>query len=199
LLLVATLTVWATTTHLLNSPEQRKDIDNRLANGYEKFAERYERYDYAFGIANMLQHYDQLEPNNTVVLRKIADNLEQLGESEQAAVFIKKAIAEGLRRIEKDPQNIQAYVSLTKSYRKLHDYQAMSVYAQKAYTLAKAKQEAEPKNAYWAYWLAKACEQTNRQKEAFAYYRKAHRLEPESSRYNDAYQQMKIIMIDYED
>jgi tetratricopeptide (TPR) repeat protein len=198
LLFTATLAVWGTTTHLLNSPEQRKGIDDRLTNGYEKFAERYERYDYAFGIAEMLQRYDQLEPNNTVVLRKIADNLEQLGKSEQATVFIEKAVAESLRRVEKDPEDIQAYVSLTKSYRKLRDYQSVSVYAKKAYELAKAKQQTEPKNAYWAYWLAKACEQTNRQQEAFEYYRKAHRLEPESSRYDDAYQQMKLIMIDYE-
>ncbi|MGZ8191415.1 MAG: tetratricopeptide repeat protein [Methylococcaceae bacterium] len=198
LLSVAMIAVWGTTTHLLNSPEQRKDIDNRLANGYEKFAERYERYNYPYGIADVLQHYDQLEPNNTVILRKIADNLELLGESEKARIFFLKAVAEGLKRVDKDPNNIQAYVSLAKSYRKLHDYSAMSVYAQKAYDLAKAKQKAEPKNAYWAYWLAKACEQTNRQQEAFEYYRKAHRLEPASTRYDDAYQQMKIIIIDYE-
>lgn len=197
-LFAVTGAAWGTTTLLLNSPEQRKEIDSRLANGYEKFAERYEGYDYPYGVAEVLQRYDELKPNNTVMLRKIADNLEVLGETEKAASFIQKAIDEGLRRVKEDANNIQANVSLAKSYRKLGDYSAMAVYAEKAYQLAQAKQQAEPDNAYWAYWLAKACEQTNRREEAFKYYRKAHRLEPNSSRYDEAYQQMKEIMIDYE-
>ena len=189
---------WFTTTLLLNSPDQRKEIDKRLANGYERFAERYEGYNYAYGISEVLQRYDELEPNNTVILRKIADNLLLVDAPEKARYFMQKAVDEGLRRIEKDDKNIQAHVSLAKSYRKLGDYNAMTVYAEKAYILAKAKQEAEPKAAYWAYWLAKACEQTHRKQEAFDYYRKAHQLEPDSWRYNEAYQQMKEIMIDDE-
>jgi len=189
---------WGTTTLLLNSSEQRKEIDNRLANGYEKFAERYEGYDYAYGVAEVLQRYDELKPNNTVILRKIADNLDVLGEEEKAKFFVQKAVDEGLRRIKEDENDIQANVSLAKSYRKLGDYSAMAVYAEKAYQLAQAKQQAEPDNAYWAYWLAKASEQTNRREDAFKYYRKAHQLEPNSSRYAEAYQQMKAIMVNYE-
>ena len=196
--LVAIGAAWGTTTLLLNSPEQRKEIDGRLANGYEKFAERYEGYDYTFGVAEVLQRYDELKPNNTVILRKIADNLEILGEMEKARSFMQKAVDEGLRRVKEDENNIQANVSLAKSYRKLGDYNAMTVYAEKAYQLAQAKQQVEPDNAYWAYWLAKACEQTNRREDALKYYRKAHHLEPNSSRYGEAYQQMKEIMIDYD-
>jgi tetratricopeptide (TPR) repeat protein len=196
---VAIGAAWGTTTLLLNSPEQRKEIDNRLANGYEKFADRYEGYDYTYGVAEVLQRYNELKPNNTVILRKIADNLEVLGETEKARSFMQKAVDEGLRRVKEDENNIQANVSLAKSYRKLGDYSAMTVYAEKAYQLAQAKQQTEPDNAYWAYWLAKACEQTNRREEALKYYRKAHHLEPNSSRYDEAYQQMKGIMIDYED
>lgn len=195
---VAVGAAWGTTTLLLNSPEQRKEIDSRLANGYEKFAERYEGYDYTYGVAEVLQRYDKLKPNNTVILRKIADNLEVLGEAEKARAFMQKAVDEGLRRVKEDENNIQANVSLAKSYRKLGDYSAMTVYAEKAYQLAQVKQQAESDNAYWAYWLAKASEQTNRREEAFKYYRKAHQLEPNSSRYDEAYQQMKEIMIDHE-
>jgi len=196
--LVAAGASWGTTSLLLNSPEQRKEIDSRLANGYEKFADRYEGYDYSYGVAEVLQRYNELKPNNTVILRKIADNLYVLGEEEKAKSFVQKAVDEGLRRVKEDENNIQANVSLAKSYRKLGDYSSMTIYAEKAYQLAQAKQQAEPDNAYWAYWLAKACEQINRREEAFKYYRKAHQLEPNSSRYDEAYQQMKEIMIDYE-
>lgn len=190
---------WTTTTALLNVPAQREEIDHRLANGYEKFADRYERYDYSFGIAEVLIRYDELRPNNTVILRRIASNLEAIGDDEQAKVFIRKAIDEGLRRVEKDPDDVQANVSLAKSYRKLDDYASVTRYAEKAYQLAQAKQQQAPNDAYWAYWLAKASEQANRPDEALKYYRLAHRLEPESSRYEEAYQQMKEIMIENED
>jgi tetratricopeptide (TPR) repeat protein len=195
---VMAISAWGTTTLLLNSPSQRKEIDSRLVNGYERFAERYEGYAYAFGVAEVLQRYDELDPNNTVVLRKIADNLLLAEDSEKARSFIQKAIDEGLWRIAKDNKNIQAHVSLAKSYRKLGDYSAMTIYAEKAYKLAKAKQKAQPKAAYWAYWLAKASEQTHRKQEAFNNYRKAHQLEPHSWRYDEAYQQMKQIMINDE-
>jgi tetratricopeptide (TPR) repeat protein len=133
-----------------------------------------------------------------VILRKIADNLEVVGDTGKARFFMQKAVDEGLRRVKEDANNIQANVSLAKSYRKLGDYRAMAIYAEKAYQIAQVKQQAEPNNAYWAYWLAKASEQTNRRQEAFKYYRKAHQLEPNSSRYDEAYQQMKEIIIDYE-
>lgn len=199
LLTIASLTVWGTTSLLLNSPEQREKIETRLANGYDKFADRYEGYDYTFGVVKVLESLDELKPNNTVVLRQIADNLDIMGEKDQAKVYLQKAVNEGLRRIKEDTDDIRANVSLAKTYRKLHDYHNMAQYANKAYQLAIAKQKAEPDNAYWAYWLAKACEQTNRQKDALKYYRLAHQLEPNSSRYEEAYQQMKEIMIDYED
>lgn len=196
--ITATVAVWGTTTVLLNIAEQGKEIDHRLANGYEKFAERYESYDYTFGVENMLEHYDQLRPNNTVILRRIAENLELLEQSEKARIFLQRAVDEGLRRINKEKDNVQANISLAKSYRKLGDYRTMAIHANKAYDLALANYKADSTNAYWAYWLAKACEQTNRQHEALHYYRKAHYLEPSSSRYEEAYEQKKLIMLDYE-
>lgn len=198
-LLVAISITWGTTDLMLNSPEQHEEIGNRLANGYEKFAERYEGYDYTYGVVEVLKRFDELRPNNTVILRQIADNLEVLGETEQATLYLQKAINEGLRRIKEDANDIPTNVSLAKSYRKTGDYGTMTFYANKAYQLAIAKQQAEPDNADWAYWLAKACEQTNRKEDAFKYYRMAHKLDPNSSRYEEAYQQMKEIMIYDED
>lgn len=198
LFMVMATAAWGTTFLLLNFPAQRKEIDQRLANGYERFAERYEGYQYPYGIADVLQSYDQLKPNNTVILRKIADNLLLAGEPEKAQLVMQKAVDEGLRRIQQDSNDIQALVSLAKSYRKLGEYSVMTVYAEKAYNLAKNKQKAEPKQAYWAYWLAKACEQNNRKQEALNYYRKAHQMEPNSWRYEEAYQQMKEIIINDE-
>jgi len=81
-------------------------------------------------------------------------------------------------------------LDIAKSYRKLGDYSEMALYDERAYSLAQTKQQAEPNNSYWAYWLSKACEQTNRRQEPFQCYRKAHQLEPSSERYAEAYQQI---------
>lgn len=194
-----TALVAITTQSLLANPSQREMIEHRLANGYDKFVDRYESYDYTYGVAETLQLYNQLEPNNTVILRKIADNLEVLGEHEKARQFIQQAISEGLKRYQEDPNDVQTNVSLAKSYRQAGDYGKMEFYSAQAYRLAKAKQQENPKSAYWAFWLAKACEQAHRQQEALTYYRMAHKLEPDSSHYRDAYYQKKEIMLDYEE
>lgn len=191
--------VAVTTQSLLHNPEQREMIEHRLANGYDKFVDRYEGYDYTYGVAETLQLYNQLKPHNTVILRKIADNLEVLGEHDKAQQFIQEAIDEGLKRYNEDPADVQTNVSLAKSYRQAGDYGKMELYSAQAYRLAKTKQQDNPKNAYWAFWLAKACEQAHRQQEALTYYRLAHKLEPGSSHYRNAYYQKKKIMLDYEE
>lgn len=196
---IVMILVIVTTQALLHIPSQREMIERRLANGYEKFVDRYEGYNYTVGVVETLQLFNQLNPHNTVILRKIADNFEVLGEHDKALQFIHAAIDEGVKRYQEDPLNIQTNVSLAKSYRQAGDYGKMEFYSAEAYRLAKAKQEENPDNAYWAYWLAKACEQTHRQHEALQFYRKAHKLEPGSSHYRDAYYQKKAIMINNED
>ena len=198
-LIIVSTAVFITTQILLNTPTQRNLIEQRLANGYNKFVDRYEGYGYTPGVVATLQRYNQLKPNNTVVLRKIADNLEVLGRYNEAQLFIQAAIQEGLRRYQQDPTDVQTNVSLAKSYRQAGDYGKMEWYSEQAYRLAKTKQEKNPNSAHWAFWLAKACEQAHRQKEALNYYRLAHKLEPRSSHYYDAYYQKKQLMLDYED
>lgn len=190
---------WRTTQYLLSIPQQQEQINRRLANGYEKFADRYEGYNYLFGQVEMLKKYNDLKPGNTVILRRIADILENLDDTKQAEQYLQAAVTESLHRLAQDSTNIPMYVSLAKSYRKLGDYRAMTYYAQEAYRLAQAKHKTEPKNAGWVYWLAKACEQVNRQSDALHFYRMAHRLEPDSWRYEDAYRQKKAIMLEMEE
>ena len=114
--------VIVTTQALLHIPSQREMIEHRLANGYEKFVDRYEGYNYTVGVVETLQLFNQLNPHNTVILRKIADNFEVLGEHDKALQFIQAAIDEGLKRYREDPLNIQTNVSLAKSYRQAGDY-----------------------------------------------------------------------------
>ena len=192
----------ATTTLLLNQPEQQAQIKSRLANGYKKFAKRYKRYDHYAAIIEVLQLYDELRPDNTVILRKIASNYEKLNQYDKANEFINKAIEVGLRRITKKPENVPTLISLAKSYHAIQRPEKVNFYAQTAYQIAvqKLKQADDDKQlAYWYYWLAKSCEQINRQPDALKYFRKAYKTMPDNYRYRRAYYNKRRLMEKYYD
>ena len=186
-----------TTLILLNNPNQRKEIDARLANGYQKFADRYERFDNYLAIAETLQLYDQLKPDNTVILRRIADNYKLSGLDAKHDEFIYRAIDVALKRNNKDPDNVPNAISLAKSYFQVNRPEKVYFYGSHAYTIAKKHYDEGKDRAYWAYWLAKACEQINKQPEALQYYRQAHRLEPDNNRYDRAYHEKKRLMAEF--
>ncbi len=185
---------WSTTNFLITSPKQYAHIQHRLMNGYEKFADRYHGYHYLSGEVEMLKQFNNLAPGNTVILRRIAELESDIGDHDQAKAYFRLAIDESKRRLKEDPLNVAMYVSLAKSYRKLTEYHAMIFYAQQGYLLALAKYQENPQMAENAYWLAKACEQVNRQSEALQYFATASELEPSEWRYDDAYNQKKIIL-----
>lgn len=190
---------FSTTQVLLNDPLQKPEIINRLANGYEKFADRYEGYDHYSAVVEVLQLYDLIKPDNTVVLRRIADNYQLLHQPEKSIQFLSRAINVGLKRYDQDPNNVPVNISLAKSYHEVNQPQKVKFYADHAYDVALQHYKIDKDKAYWAYWLAKACEQINRQPESLKYYRKAHKLAPENAYYADAYYEKKYLMERYYD
>ncbi|WP_198246465.1 tetratricopeptide repeat protein [methane-oxidizing endosymbiont of Gigantopelta aegis] len=199
---VVLVAAFITTQTLLHNPRQKAEITHRLANGYDKFADRYERYDHYLAVAKVLQYYDQLKPDNTVVLRRIADNYELLGNPEKAREFLYRAIEVGLKRVNKDPDNVPANISLAKSYHRVKRPEKVYFYGAHAYDIALQRYQEADNNrdkAYWAYWLAKACEQVNKQPEALKYFRRAYKLDPDNYRYERAYYQKRHLMENYYD
>ncbi len=191
-----------TTRQMLNNPQQKEEIQQRLANGYKKFADRYERYDHFLAVAQVLEWYDQLKPDNTVILRRIASNYQLLNKPEKAEQFLYRAIDVALKRHQKDPDNVPTNVSLAKSYHEVKRPEKVYFYGSHAYEVALQKfQNSQDKldKAYWAYWLAKSCEQINKQIEALKYFRIAYKLVPENYRYERAYYQKRYLMEKYYD
>jgi len=190
---------YGTTELLLHQPAQRSDINSRLANGYKKFADRYARYDHYTAVIEVLQLYDTLKPDNTVILRRIARQYTYLNQAEKADEFLAKAIAVGLKRHQEKPNNVPILISLAKSYHEIQRPEKVYAYAQQAYHIADEKflTSKGNKQAYWAYWLAKSCEQLNQQPEALKYYRKAYKLMPDNYRYERAYYKKRHLMERY--
>ena len=196
-LLVIFISALSMTEWLLSDESQKANIEHRLKNGYEKFAKRYERVEYPFGIAKVLEEYNQLRPNNTVILRRIATNYEKMGQPEQVKKYLKLAVIEGLRRYDEDPLNIATNVSLAKTYRQAKDKVNTRLYAYQAYLLAKKMVKQNPNDAYWAYWMGKSSEQVNKHRTAFYYYHRAYKIKPKKSQYRRAYYKKKRVMEQY--
>ncbi len=190
---------YGVTELLLHQSTQRSEINSRLSNGYKKFADRYARYDLYADVIEVLKLYDSLKPNNTVILRRIAHQYEYLNQPEKANEFLGKAIAVGLKRNVDKPNNVPTLISLAKSYHEIKRPEKVYIYAQQAYDIASEKFLTTDggKQAYWAYWLAKSCEQLNKQPESLKYYRKAHKLMPDNYRYERAYFKKRHLMERY--
>jgi tetratricopeptide (TPR) repeat protein len=202
LTLVVLSLAFFTTNQMLSNPQQKEEIQHRLANGYKKFADRYERYDHFSAIAQVLEWYNQLKPDNTVILRRIATNYQLLSQPEKSEQFLYRAIDVALKRHQKDPDNVPTNVSLAKSYHEVDRPEKVYFYGHHAYEVAlnKFQQSRDDLDkAYWAYWLAKSCEQINKQVEALKYFRTAHKLAPQNYRYERAYYQKRYLMEKYYD
>jgi len=198
--LVVIAAAFSTTQILIHNPAQQEEINHRLANGYKKFADRYDRYDHYQAVVEVLQLYNQLKPDNTVILRRIRENYLLLGDEVQAALVLEDAIQIALTRHQADPENIPALISLAKSYHQVQRPEQVYLYAQKAYDLALQRaldNAGVAEQAYSYYWLAKACEQLNKQPEALKYYRQAHKLALNNGRYERAYYNKRHLMEQY--
>ena len=198
ILLLIGLSSVLTTNLLLKSPEQKKKIESRLSNGAERFAKRYKKYNHIQGVIGSLELYDQLKPNNTVILRKLASSYQDMGNLEKGKSYTHKAIAEGLRRYENAPDNVSTSVSLSKSYRQLKEYGRADFYARNALVFAQNNFDVEPESAHRAYWLAKASEQVGDHRYALRFFRRAFKLQPNHSRYKKAYYEKRRKMVEYD-
>ncbi|WP_287962626.1 hypothetical protein [Alcanivorax sp.] len=169
------------------SPNQREPIETRLANGYEKFAHRYQRYHYWKGVEAMLVALDKARPENTVVLRWLAKVRSRQHDQRGFEKYAKQALAVGLKRFKNNPDQISTSVSLSKTYRLLGKKELATGYARRAYLLAVAKVQKNPDDPHWDYWLAKSCEQVENYECALYFYKKAYQIAPYNHRYRKAY------------
>jgi len=195
LLLTVAVLAGATVKLLYLSPDYRQQTERRVTNGYEKFARRYERFEDWPAVADLLGRFDRARPNNTVMLRWLADVYRHMGDEARFRRFNQRALQVGLNRYRDNPDDIAASYSLAKAYRQRGERSLASGYARRAYVLARIQAKRYPKSAHWAYWLAKSCGAIGNHRCALHFYRKAYRLAPHRRRYRRAYFRKKRLMM----
>ncbi len=186
-LLLVLVSAFLITTLLYQSPDMQRRIDNRIYNGYKKFALRYQSYK-QWDIANdLLLKVYRKNPEDTANLRAIASNYRRMDDKEAFAEYNGMAIKAGLKRYRQNPQNIAANLSLAKSYRQRGDFSEAQRYVKNAYLRASVDAKKHPDSPYRAYWLGQSLESLGMYQKAYLQYKKAVRLNPSRSDYRKAY------------
>ncbi len=111
----------STTWWFYHSPQQPPTIENRLLNGYEKFAGRYENYRRWHSVVDLHQRVNKAEPKRTPILRALARAYRELGNTPQSREYAQQAHDIRLARATKNPDSARAEYSLGQTYRYLGD------------------------------------------------------------------------------
>ena len=188
LLIVAVVAVsGATTVAFYSVPENKTRVDNRIENGIEKFAGRYERKNRC-DIANEL--YALLlekEPERVYIMRKMAACYRDLDRDEQFEDMMSQAIALDLEKYEADPRRASVNQSLVRSYRLVGDTERANAHLAEALEIGTSRIDDHPDSASAAYSYGRTLTLAGRKQEAFEQFSRAYEIKPTSSRYRKAY------------
>ena len=176
-----------TTAGFYSVPANKARVDNRIENGIEKFAGRYERYDRC-DIANDL--YAMLlrkEPDRVFILRKQAACFRRLGNSGRFEETVSKAIDIDLQKYNREPWRASVNQSLVRSYRLAGDTERADAHLAEALDIGISRIMSKPGSASAAYSYGRTLQLAGRDDEALEYFKQAYELKPTSSRYRKAY------------
>ena len=176
-----------TTAGFYSLPANKTRTDNRIENGIEKFARRYERYGRC-DVANEL--YDMLlrnEPDRVFILRKQAACYAELGETGKFEETVSKAIDIDLQKYNEEPWRASVNQSLVRSYRLAGDAERADAHLAEALEIGISRIMNKPDSASAAYSYGRTLQLAGRHEEAFEQFARAYEMKPTSSRYRSAY------------
>lgn len=176
-----------TTAGFYSSPANKVRVDNRIENGIEKFAGRYERYDRC-DIANEL--YEILlrkEPDRVYILRKKAVCYRELGETGNFEDTVSMAIDVDLQKYTEEPWRASNNQSLVRSYRLAGNTERAEAHLAEALDIGLSRILSKPDSASAAYSYGRTLHLAGRDKEALDQFTRAYEMRPTSSRYRRAY------------
>ncbi len=176
-----------TTVGFYSIPDNKLRVDNRIENGIEKFAKRYERYDrcdIAIGLYQMLL---EKEPERVYILRKSAACYRDTGQDDLFEATIAKAIGLDLAKYTEDPWRASVNQSLVRSYRLAGNAEMAQAHLEEALQIGITRVTEHPDSASAAYSYGRTLHLAGRADEAFEQFSRAYDIDRTSSRYRRAY------------
>ena len=192
---VVVLLAAASTYASYATPAARARVDNRIYNGFEKFAGRYERYGRWATAAELYTRVHEREPARCSILRKLANCESRLGDDEAAKNHLVAAITLDLKRIaekrQRGRESVSGNLSLARSYRQLGNRKTSEIHLQRALQIARGRVERQPQSGSAIYWLGRCYELQGDRAAALRAYRRAMELRPTRVEYKKAYYRLQ--------
>ena len=170
-----------TTQLLLNKPEARARIENRVLNGAEKFAQRFEKRGQWQKAAEFYQMVYEADPSRTSVLRRLVDSYQALGEKKNYSHYYRILLERSITPGAVHSRDTSVNLSLAHSYQKAGDKEQSNYYLQRAYQLASQAVSRDPTSKEAVLDLARVQEQAGSLEDASQQYRRCVELDPGSA------------------
>lgn len=177
----------ATTVGFYSVPANKVRVDNRIENGIEKFAGRYERYDRCDIAVDLYQLLLQKEPERVYILRKSAACYRDMGQTALYEETINKAISIDREKYAAEPWRASVNQSLVRSYRLAGNDELAKAHLDEALHIGITRVLEHPDSASAAYSYGRTLQLAGRLDEAFEQFTRAYDMDRTSSRYRRAY------------
>jgi len=182
----------STTQLIYASPKGQARADNRVANGIEKFADRYARIEHWDTAIALYEHIHEEDPGSRSKLRSLALSHLSVGNDEEFMFYMEEVLAIDLWRYQEDPMQASVNRSLVRTYRILGDEANADKHIQEALDIGLYRIDAYPRSANAAYSLGKTYRLIGRNDAALIQHKRAHDLKPTRKKFKKAYLKAKI-------
>lgn len=176
-----------TTVAFYSVPANKVRIDNRIENGIEKFAGRYERYDRCDIAIELYQMLLEKAPERVYILRKSAACYREMGQADLYEQTIAEAIRIDLDIYAEEPWRASVNQSLVRSYRLAGNEEGAQAHLEEALHIGITRVTEHPDSASAAYSYGRTLQLAGHLDEAFEQFTRAYDIDPTSSRYRGAY------------
>jgi tetratricopeptide (TPR) repeat protein len=176
-----------TTVAFYSVPANKLRVDNRIENGVEKFAGRYEKYDRCDVAVDLYQMLLRKEPERVYILRKMAVCYRDMGKSALYEETIARTISIDREKYTEEPWRASVNQSLVRSYRLAGYDELAEAHLDQALNIGMTRVADHPDSASAAYSYGRSLQLAGRLEEAFEQYSRAYDIDRSSSRYRKAY------------
>lgn len=190
--IICAMSAGVTAYAVYSNPRLKVGIENRIDNGIEQFARRYERYEQWEMSADLYKRIHEKRPGSASTLRHLARMHKNMGDNENFLKYVNKALKLDLRRYQRKPNNVAIHHSLVHSYRLVGDNKKASSHLKRALRLASDNTRKYPNSARAAYRLGKTYGLMGEYALAFEQFDKAYKLKPDSKKYRKWYYRSRI-------
>lgn len=184
---VVVVSAAVTTAGFYAVPSNKARVDNRIENGIEKFARRYERYDRCDIANDLYSILLRIEPARVYILRKQAACYRALGQNDKFDETIAMAINIDLAKYEAEPWHASVNRSLVRGYRLAGNSERAEAHLAEALDIGISRIMAKPDSASSAYSYGRTLQLAGRHEEALEHFTRAYEIKPTSSRYRKEY------------